>query len=123
MLKKYLIISTNNDLVRIAPERIVFISSDGNYSNIVLTDNETRMLTFQLGQIEVMIREQLGTLESGLFIRIGRGLIINRNYIYYINVQSQKLILSDNNRFTHTVSASKEALKQLKDLIEKEAKE
>ncbi|MCR5013787.1 MAG: LytTR family transcriptional regulator [Bacteroidales bacterium] len=123
MLKKYLIISTNNDLVRIAPERIVFISSDGNYSNIVLTDNETRMLTFQLGQIEVMIREQLGTLESGLFIRIGRGLIINRNYIYYINVQSQKLILSDNNRFTHTASASKEALKQLKELIEKEAKE
>jgi len=122
MLKKYLIISTTNDLVRVAPEKIVFISSDGNYSNLVLTDNETRMLTFQLGQIENMIQHQLGT-EGNLFIRIGRGLIINRNYIYYINVQNQKLILSDNNRFTHTVSASKEALKQLKDLIEKEAKE
>ena len=68
-----------------------------------------------------MIREQLGT-DGNLFIRIGRGLIINRNYIYYINIQSQKLILSDNSRFTHTVSASKEALKQLKDMIEKEAK-
>jgi DNA-binding LytR/AlgR family response regulator len=68
-----------------------------------------------------MIREQLGT-EGLQFIRIGRGLIINRNYIYYINIQNQKLILSDVSRFTHTVSASKEALKQLKDLIEKEAK-
>lgn len=122
MLKKYLIISTTTDLVRIAPERIVFISSDGNYCNLVQTDNETRMLTFQLGQVESMIRDQLGT-EGNMFIRIGRGLIINRNYIYYINIQSQKLILSDVSRFTHTASASKEALKQLKDLIEKEAKE
>lgn len=122
MLKKYLIISTTNDLVRVAPERIVFISSDGNYCNMVQTDNETRLLTFQLGQIELMIHDQLGS-DGNLFIRIGRGLIINRNYIYYINIQGQKLILSDNNRFTHTVSASKDALKHLKDLIEKEAKE
>lgn len=122
MLKKYLVISTANDLVRIAPERIVFISSDGNYCNLVQSDNETRMLTFQLGQVETMIHDQLGT-EGKLFIRIGRGLIINRNYIYYINIQSQKLILSDVVRFTHTVSASKEALKQLKELIEKEATE
>ena len=122
MLKKNLIISTATDMVRIAPERIVFISSDGNYCNMVQTDNETRLLTFQLGQIENMIHDQLGS-EGNLFIRIGRGLIINRNYIYYINIQSQKLILSDNIRFTHTVSASKEALKQLKELIEKEAKE
>lgn len=122
MLKKYLVISNATDLVRIAPEKIVFISSDGNYCNLVQADNETRLLTLQLGQIEIMIREQLGT-EGNLFIRIGRGLIINRNYIYYINVQSQKLILSDVTRFTHTVSASKDALKQLKDLIEKETKE
>ncbi|MCR4847723.1 MAG: LytTR family transcriptional regulator [Bacteroidales bacterium] len=122
MLKKNLIISTATDMVRIAPERIVFISSDGNYCYVMQTDNETRLLTFQLGQIETMIHDQLGT-EGNLFIRIGRSLIINRNYIYYINIQSQKLILSDNNRFTHTVSASKEALKQLKELVEKEAKE
>lgn len=122
MTKKYLIIATTTELVRIAPERIVYISSDGNYCNLVQTDNETRMLTFQLGQIESMINNQLGA-EGNLFIRIGRGLIINRSYIYYINIQNQRLILSDNVRFTHTVSASKEAMKQLKELIEKEAKE
>ena len=122
MSKKYLIIATATDLVRIAPERIVYISSDGNYCNLFLTDNETRMLTFQLGQIEAMIHDQLGA-EGNLFIRIGRSLIINRSYIYYINIQNQRLILSDNVRFSHTVSASKEAMKQLKELIEKEAKE
>lgn len=121
MHKKYLVISTATELVRIAPDKIVFISSDGNYCNLMQTDNESRLLTFQLGQIEAMIRDQLGT-DGLLFIRIGRGLIINRNYIYYINIQSQKLTLSDVSRFTHTVSASKDALKSLKDLIEKEVK-
>ena len=121
MPKTYLIISTAIDLVRIAPDKIVFISSDGNYCNLVQVDNETRMLTFQLGQILDMIHEQLGR-NDDMFLRIGRGLIVNRSYIYYINIQSQKLILSDNSRFTHTVSASKEALKQLKELVEKEAK-
>lgn len=118
-MKKQLIISTSIDLVRIAPERIVYISSDGNYSTLVQTDGEMRMLSFQLGQIEKLISTQLGT-DGNIFIRIGKSLIINRSYIYYINVPKQKLTLSDVNTFNHTVAASKEALKQLKELLEKE---
>ena len=119
-MKKQLVISTSIDLVRIAPERIIYIASDGNYSTLVQTDGEVRMLTFQLGQIERMIADQLGS-EGNNFIRIGKSLIINRSYIYYINVTKQKLTLSDVASFSHTVTASKEALKQLKELIEKEA--
>ena len=48
-MKKQLVISTSIDLVRIAPEKIVYIASDGNYSTLVQTDNEVRMLSFQLG--------------------------------------------------------------------------
>lgn len=121
LMAKHLIISTSNDLVRIAPDRIVYISSDGNYSTLVQADGEMRMLSFQLGQIEKMIACQLGS-EGNIFIRIGKSLIINRSYIYYINVPKQKLTLSDAVTFSHTVAASKEALKQLKELLEKEAK-
>ncbi|MBO5780722.1 MAG: LytTR family transcriptional regulator DNA-binding domain-containing protein [Muribaculaceae bacterium] len=120
-MRRQLLISTSTDLVRIAPEKIVYISSDGNYSTLVQTDGEMRMLSYQLGQIERMIASQLG-IEGSIFIRIGKSLIINRSYIYYINVPKQKLILSDVESFNHTVSASKEALKQLKELIEKEGK-
>ena len=120
-MKKQLVISTSIDLVRIAPEKIVYISSDGNYSTLMQTDNEVRMLSFQLGQIEKMISTQLGS-EGNTFIRIGKSLIINRSYIYYINISKQKLILSDVASFNHTVTASKEALKQLKELLEKEIK-
>lgn len=115
---KQLIISTSIDLVRIAPHRIVYIASDGNYSTLVQTDGEVRMLSYQLGQIEKMISSQLGS-EGNVFIRIGKSLIINRSYIYYINIPKQKLILSDTATFSHTVTASKEALKQLKELLEK----
>lgn len=117
--KRQLVIPTSIDLVRIAPDRVVYISSDGNYSTLVQADGEMRMLSFQLGQIEKMIADQLGR-EGNTFIRIGKSLIINRSYIYYINVPKQKLVLSDVASFSHTMSASKEALKSLKELIEKE---
>ena len=89
-MKKQLVISTSIDLVRIAPEKIVYIASDGNYSTLVQTDNEVRMLSYQLGQIEKMISSQLGS-EGNIFIRIGKSLIINRSYIYYINIPKQKV--------------------------------
>ena len=111
-MKQQLVISTSIDLVRIAPDHVVYFASDGNYSTIV---------PYQLGQIEKLISSQLGS-EGAVFIRIGKSLIINRSYIYYINIPKQKLILSDVNTFNHTVTASKEALKQLKELLEKEAR-
>ena len=77
------------------------------------------MLSFQLGQIEKMIACQLGT-DGNIFIRIGKSLIINRSYIYYINIPKQKLVLSNADTVNHTVTASREALKQLKELLEKE---
>lgn len=120
-MKKHLVISTSLDLVRIAPEYVVYIASDGNYSTLVQRDGEVRMVSYQLGQIEKMISDQLGT-EGNIFIRIGKSLIINRNFIYYINIPKQKLILSDACSVNHTVTASKEALKQLKELIEQEGK-
>lgn len=118
-MRNYLIISNSNELVRIAPERIVYISSDGNYSLLVQSDDQTRVLTFQLGELERMISEQLGT-SGDLFIRIGRSLIINRLYIYHIDVPKQKLILSDCRNVNRTVTASVAALKQLKELLESE---
>jgi DNA-binding LytR/AlgR family response regulator len=120
-MKKELVISTSIDLVRIAPEKIVYIASDGNYSTLVQTDNEVRMLSYQLGQIEKMISSQLGS-DNHIFIRIGKSLIINRLYIYYINIPKQKLIMSNISSFNHTVTASKEALKLLKELLEKDIK-
>lgn len=123
---KALIISNTNELVRVKPERVVYIESDGNYSTMVLHDKTEHLFTMNLAHCQQLIEQQLGK-EAEIFIRLGKQLIVNRTYIYKINVNRQQLTMADmvlNEAFT--LQASKEALKQLKAYIEstigKEAK-
>lgn len=116
-MDSYLIISTSNDLVRIVARHIVCIAADGNYSTIFQTNNELRMVTLQLGQLERLIADQLPQLGQ-TFIRVGKSLIINSNAVHYINVSKQQLILMDTLQNRHTFTAGKEALKTLKDWFE-----
>lgn len=118
MGSKVIIISNTNELVRVKPERIVYIESDGNYSTVVLHDKTEHVFTMNLAHCQQLIEQQLGK-DAEIFIRIGKQLIINRAYIFKINVNKQQLIMSDmalNHAFT--LSASKEALKQLKIYLE-----
>ena len=75
------IITTVNELVRVYPERIVYISSDGNYSVMVLYDKTEHLFSFNLSHFQQIIEKQMRE-EASLFIRIGKSLIINREYIY-----------------------------------------
>ena len=118
MTSSHLIISTSNELLRIPARHIIYISSDGNYSNLLLQGGEMRLITYQLGQIERMIADQLQS-DGMNFMRIGKSLIINMNHVFYINIQKQQLLLTDNAGGRYTLSASKDALKSLKELIEK----
>ncbi len=118
MSSKIIIISNTNELVRVRPERIVYIESDGNYSTMVLHDKTEHVFTMNLAHFQQLIESQLGK-SAEIFIRIGKQLIINREYIFKININKQTLIMSDmalNQAFT--LQASKEALKQLKSFIE-----
>lgn len=118
-MKKHLIFTTTTEIFRVPAESVVFITADGNYSAITLADGENFVLTLQLGQIERRIAEMLDK-DDHRFIRIGKSLIVNRDFIAYIHPVRQKMILSDCRNFRHEVSASKDALKALKELLEKE---
>lgn len=118
--KSPIVISTANELVRVCPERIVYISSDGNYSTMVLHDKTEQVFSFNLSHFQQIIEKQMKE-EAALFIRIGKSLIINREYIYKINISRQLLVLADMKiEHTFALSASKEALRQLKQLLENE---
>lgn len=113
-----LIISNTAELVRLAPEDLVCIEADGNYSILHIAGEEERTVLFQLGQLERMMSEQLAE-KAAAFIRIGRGLIINRNYIYYINPNRSLLVMRDPMGHRYDMSkASHESLKKLKELVE-----
>ncbi len=122
MSKKYLTISTPTESVRFAPDKIVYILAGGNYSEFYQVDKNMNLLMLQLGKVEEEIDNQLGN-DANTFIRIGKSYIINRNYIYHIKVQKKELVLSDMATFSYTLSPSKEALRSLKEHIDKTAKE
>lgn len=110
---------TSTELIRIPSAAVVFITADGNYSAITVADGSEYVLTMQLGQIEKRIAEMVDD-DDNRFIRIGKSLIVNREFITFINPARQKITLSDCRTFRRDVSASREALKALKELIEKE---
>jgi DNA-binding LytR/AlgR family response regulator len=52
---KVLIISNANELVRIKPERVVYVKSDGNYSMMVLHDKTEQVFAMNLAQCQQLM--------------------------------------------------------------------
>ncbi len=114
-----LVFATSTEVLRVPVDAVVSVTADGNYSALTTADGEDFVLTMQLGQIERRLAEMLND-NDNRFIRIGKSLIVNRDYITFINPTRQKLLLSDCRTFRREVSASKDALRALKDYVEKE---
>ena len=121
MASKTLIISNSVELLRLHATDIVCIEAEGNYTVLQIVGDEKRTLLLQLGQLECMMSEQLAE-EAANFIRIGRGLIVNRNYIYYINLTLRHIMLRDNLGHRYKpIHASHNSLKRLKELVENDS--
>ena len=126
---EWLRISTSNEMVRVATDEIIYVRADGNYSDLVLTNGQRRKMTLQLHFFEGIFQQ----LQNNTFVRVGRSLIVNKRYIYVINLTEQQLILSggaikepivfygqsktDN---PQSISLAREGLRQLKELLENE---
>ena len=109
---EWLKITTATELTRVPTDDIMYVKSDGNYSDIFLSNGKSRKMTFQLHFFDEIFQK----LKNNYFVRVGRQLIVNKNYIFVINPSNQMLILKGD----HILRASQEALKELKALIEKE---
>ena len=72
-------------------------------------------------------------LQNNMFVRVGRSLIVNKRYIYVINLTEQQLILSGGDLkepivfygqskadSPQNISLAREGLRQLKELLENE---
>lgn len=115
---KHIVLSRGTELLRVRADRLVYVESQGNYSHVVTLDGRKRLVSFQLGQIEDLIGDQLGDAGEGRFLRLGRGLIVNLDYVYFIDVAKQQLVLSDCTGSYHELSASREVLQKLKLYLE-----
>lgn len=116
-IMEWLKISTSTELVRILTEDIVFVQADGNYSDVYLFNGKPHKMTFKLHYFDEVFQK----LKSNFFVRVGKSLIVNKNYIYVINITSQELMLSGSSlKGEFKLKASKDALKELKALMEQE---
>lgn len=116
----HLVISKGTELHRFPLDTLVFIIADGNYSEATTLDGHKALISMQLGQIELLMEQQLGSIKSN-FIRLGRGLIINKEYIYHIDISKKLLIMSDCKGLCRELYASREALLKLKEYVESTA--
>ena len=116
---KTLIFNSRDELLRVQLNRIVYIEADGNYSNLTLSNRDKHLMGINLLAFQKLLEVQLGP-SAEQFIRIGKSLIINREYIYCVNLLKQKLVLAGSDfEYSFTISASKESLKNLKSLLVK----
>ena len=126
---EWLRISTSTELVRVATDEIVYVRADGNYSDLMLTNGNSRKMTFQLHFFDEVFQQ----LQNNMFVRVGRSLIVNKRFIYVINLTEQQLILSGGDLkepivfygqskadSPQNIPLAREGLRQLKELLENE---
>ena len=114
-------IITSTEMIRVRTDEIVYVCAAGNYSEMFLTNGKSRTLTFQLHHFE----DQFKRLRNNTFIRVGRSVIVNKHYVFSINLTDQTLMFTGQsiNNSIKSLTASREALKKLMDELKTEKNE
>ena len=112
---KYLYLNSRDEFFRVDITKIVYFESDGNYTNIMLTNRMKATVCMNLAQMQTILSDSLKE-AARIFARIGKRHIINLTYVYQIAILRQKLVLSDGEKFEYQVCVSKDALKHLREM-------
>ena len=115
-MKEKLLIHTVNEAYSFNPNQIICIEADGNYSNLHLSNGNEYLLSFQLGQVESIIKEQL-SYSNHSFVRVGKSLIINMDELICVNITKQTLEMNQPSGEKLLFNASREALKKLMNFL------
>lgn len=111
-----LFFNTRDEMIKVKLDRVAYFEADSNYCHVVFINGVRATLLTSLVNIESLLTERFKG-DNPMFIRIGKRYIVSKQYIFQINIQRQKLILSDYIiPSTLEISISKEALKNLKQL-------
>ena len=115
-MKEKLLIHTVNEAYSFQPDQVICIEADGNYCNLHLSNGNEYLLSFQLGQVESIIKEQLSYTNHS-FVRVGKSLIVNMDELICVNITKQTLEMNQPSGEKLLFNASREALKKLMNLL------
>lgn len=109
-----LFFNTRDEMIKVRLGRVAYFEADSNYCHVVFINGAKATLLTSLVNIEALLTERFSG-NDPLFIRIGKKYIVNRHYIFQINIPRQRLYLTDfQSSSVLELSVSKEALKNLK---------
>ena len=111
-----LFLNSRDEFLRIDISRIAYFEADGNYTNIILANGLKGIVCMNLAKMKEVLEASLKE-KAAIFARIGKKYIINLGFVFKVDVARQNLVLSDGISFAYTLSLSKDALKNLKDLF------
>ena len=112
----HIIYFSRDHLIRLEIDKIVYFEADGNYTKVIMANKLKSVLGLSLANVEKSLASQLGD-NAAKFMRVGKRFIINRTFIYEVNLAKQCLILSDFSQFAFQLPVSKAALKSIKNLV------
>lgn len=115
-MKQLIFFNSRDSLVRMDMERIAYMEADGNYTNITAKNKLRVQVGMSLARMEQALSEQLHE-QAAVFMRIGKRFIVNRNYVFKVDMARQRLVLSDMDSFVYQLPISKDALKRVKELL------
>jgi len=105
--EKLLKFKSYNGLFLLRPDDIAYVEADRNYACMFFTNGTKEDVFERLGEIEKK-------LPSETFLRTGKSVIVNRQYIRKITDKNLQLVAPAVN---YVVEVSKEAIRQLKEKI------
>ena len=85
-------IINTNELPRVRPEDVVCLRAEGNYTYMTLCTGKEYKFTRQIGEFAKVFEQ----MDINPFIRVGRSLIVNKRYVFQINLTDQHIILAGN---------------------------
>lgn len=120
MADEFLYINARDELIRLDCSKIVYFEGDSNYTNIVLINRQKVSVCTNLSNMQLLLSEKMGE-RASMFARIGKRFIVNLNFVYRVQPLRKSLVITDGVNFTFQLGISKEALKQLKDILVRRA--
>lgn len=113
---KKVCLNTRDELLVLDLDRVAFFQANGNYTRLTYISGHVLVLNTGLSGVEKIL---VATLAKGTstFVRLGRSIIINENFLSNINILKQYLVLSDLESHHYKLQVPKHLLKLLKDKI------
>ena len=110
-------LNSRDELLIIDLDKIAFFQANGNYTQMTYIGGGSHLLSIGLAKAEELIRLTWPADRPSPFVRLGRSLMINQNFLSEINIFKQKLVLSDNAEHSYALAVPKPLLKDYKDRI------